>query len=105
MLTQELIKSIRDESNARGAQFLLVILPQRNYLNGMYDPVVYDRIAEFAKKENIAALNLLPLMESYRWMDVFYPEDGHFAPFGAKVVAQLILQQIQTMDNHVKNAF
>ncbi|KPL07108.1 hypothetical protein AMJ86_05825 [bacterium SM23_57] len=105
VLTQELIRSIRDESNARGAQFLLVILPQRNYLNGMYDPVIYDSIIEFAKSENIAAINLLPLMKSYRWTEVFYLEDGHFTPFGARVTAQIIYQTIQTMDYHDKNPF
>ena len=98
ILTQELIKAIRNMSETHNAEFLLVLLPQRNYLNGKYNPVIYREIQSFAKRENIYYINLLSEMTEYHWTDIFYPEDGHFTPMGAQVAAQAISGAIQTMD-------
>ncbi len=98
ILTQELIKAIRDMSEAHNAKFLLVLLPQRNYLNGKYNPVIYGEIQYFAIRENIKYINLLSEMTAYHWTDIFYPEDGHFTPKGAQATAQAISRTIQTVD-------
>ena len=98
-MTQELIKAIRDVSNTHNAKFLLVLLPQRNFLNGIYDPIIFDSLQSFAKVERIAYLNLYQEMTKYPWIDLFYPEDGHFTPLGANVAAIVISQTIQQMDH------
>jgi len=98
-LTQALISAIRDESESHGARFLLVLLPQRDYLNGMYDPAIYRSLEEFAQRSSISYVNLLPRMQSYQWSDVFYPEDGHFTPLGARIAAELIYQKLQQPDD------
>ncbi len=98
VLTQEMIKAIRDLSEAHNSKFLLVLLPQRNYLNGRYNPNIYRAIQSFATRENIKHINLLSEMTEYHWTDIFYPEDGHFTPLGAQVAAQAISKTIKTMD-------
>jgi len=98
-LTQALIRAIRDESESHGARFLLVLLPQREYLNGMYDPVIYQSLEQFAQRADIDYINLMPLMRSHRWGDVFYPEDGHFKPLGARIAAELIYRKLQNTDD------
>jgi hypothetical protein len=94
-LTQALITAIRGESESHGARFLLVILPQRDYLNGFFDPTIYGHIETFAKASGITYINMLPKMRSYHWADIFYPEDGHFTPYGASIAAQIIAQKLQ----------
>jgi hypothetical protein len=96
-LTQELIKAIQDQTEKRGAGFLLVILPQRNYLNGMYDPFIYHCIVNFAEAEDISYVNLYSAMRFYPWDEVFYPEDGHFTPIGAQITAWEIWQAIRKL--------
>jgi lysophospholipase L1-like esterase len=105
ILTQELIKAIRDESTKHKAKFLLVILPQRDYLNGSFNPIVYEKIEEFAIREKIQYINILPEMTAFRWTDLFYPEDGHFTPLGARLTAQAIFQVIQPWVAHEEYPF
>ena len=97
LLTQELIKAIRDESESHGAQFMFVILPQRNYLNGLYDPSIYQSLEKFAENEGMEYVNLLPELRSDHWANIFYSEDGHFTPFGARKASRLIFRKIQRM--------
>ena len=96
-LTQALIRAVRDEAESHNARFLLVILPQRNYENGIYESSIYDSIETFAEDSRCSYINLLPAMRSYRWADIFYPEDGHFTPEGAKIAAELITRRLQEL--------
>lgn len=109
LLTQALIVKIANTASTNDAEFLLVEIPthpeygkrdQSLNTDEIYDFSKPRRILnDFANKNNIQYLDLLPLFEdigSVSFKDVSWPHDGHFNQKGHELTAQFIHNYIIT---------
>jgi hypothetical protein len=88
------ILGLKELAAAKGIRFVVVAMPEHAQVYAQFkDPVVdrpQEQLAEFAKKNGIELLNLLPLLRPEAKDKLFY-DNCHYTPHGNDVVAKLIL--------------
>lgn len=104
------IRKLKLESEAKGATFLLVIIPTAEqvyeFLRPQGDGLEWEypnkRLAEYFKKEGVPFLDLLPELRQFArqgWKpnldareDLYWPEDGHLNVKGNRLMGLLVAQ-------------
>ena len=80
------VTALRDEVQAEGAGFAMVVFPFRFQLApGAPDPVVQARIADYCGREGVRCLDLLPAVR--RLGEAAYVDYDHFNPVGTALIA------------------
>ena len=61
------------------------------------DTVFQDRLAQFARKEKIAYVDLLPAMRKRISSRLYYEQDGHWTAAGHDIAARTIAERLSEL--------
>jgi len=101
------------EVEAADAKLLLVCIPAAVQVDSTYwwpahlgvrldervlrDTVFQSRLAQFAKKEQVPLIDLLPTLRKHSSSRLYYEEDGHWTPAGHDVAAGVIRERLRDL--------
>ncbi|MEJ2343573.1 MAG: hypothetical protein P8Y10_15405 [Gemmatimonadales bacterium] len=91
------LESIRDDLNAEGIGFVLVVSPSHQTVAGKRDTELLDWVTEAAGELSIPTIDLLaPLVASGREIEELYllPRDGHASPLGYRIAAEALASEL-----------
>ncbi|HET6349493.1 MAG TPA: hypothetical protein VFH88_10470, partial [Candidatus Krumholzibacteria bacterium] len=107
------LRSLHQQVASTNAQLVLVCIPAAVQVDSSYwwsrnlgvrldDRVLHDtefqkRLADFAEREHVALIDLLPEMRSHPDQRLYYTQDGHWTPAGHEVAAAEIAKRLVPM--------
>ncbi|MCA9726080.1 MAG: SGNH/GDSL hydrolase family protein [Candidatus Eisenbacteria bacterium] len=98
-VTCALFSAFRDSVVANGSDFLLVIVPARDYvLQPEMADTPHRMVKEFCQKEHIEVLDLLPAfraVEPRHRADLYYRLDAHWTAAGHELAAETIARYLR----------
>src|SRR5262249_38622582 len=62
------------------------------------DTTFTDRLQALARSEDVAFVDLLPVLRARRDQDLYFPRDGHWSPAGHRLVAQVLAHALEPAD-------
>jgi hypothetical protein len=104
---------LHHEVEAADSKMLLVCIPAAVQVDSTYwwlknlgvriddrvvrDTVFQDRLAQFARREQLPYIDLLPAMRKRASSRLYYEQDGHWTAAGHDVAARVISQELSSL--------
>lgn len=97
-LTKALIRRLRDRVHENGSEFLLVLIPNREYVVRDYvEDLPEQLLVSFARREGIDVVDLLPALEraARDGGEPYFRTDPHWTPEGHAVAAEVLADHLR----------